>query len=619
MATFCDAIKHVVSIKKRSRFPLKRSRKSISRFQLIVVVLVAWILTPVFRVPSVNAAPPTRVLILPFDIYADKDLSFLVDGIANMLATRLTIPDRVMPFSREETAAAADVLPKPIARKDAVQTAKALSADYVLFGSLTVFGDSISTDIHFIETVPDKTLITFYETGKNNSDVIEHVNRFAERIRVEIFDETPLTAAVRKPSNEPEVVDTRRHPEALWASSRERRRESAQLPASPSPADTPSSPAEKPAPSAVAVSPLSTEPAKPVSPPPPMGALWKSREFDMRIIGIALDDLTGDGRLETVFITEKKLFIYRYHEGGFGKLGAVAGDRNDTFLTVDTADLNGNGQAEIFVTNLIRKRSTFQSFVLEWDGARFTIVDNRSRWLYRVIDGPHGSPLLIGQRFSADDRLMAGVHELKWNAGVYASAGRINLPRGLNVTQFTYGDVFNDGRPMIVSLTKNDHIRIMDLEGNVEWNGSEYYGGSYQYIEVPDEAAAVMMGGVEEKDRIYLSQRLFVGDVSRDGKNELVVVKNTDAGRRLFSKQRFYKSGTIECLRWDRVGFFPKWQARKISGYISDYRIGDLDADGVDELVFSVVEESGLIFGKTKSYIVAQTLPASSPSPSGDQ
>jgi len=152
---------------------------------------------------------------------------------------------------------------------------------------------------------------------------------------------------------------------------------------------------------------------------------------------------------------------------------------------------------------------------------------------------------------------------------------------------------------MIVAFTNNNHLRILHRNGEEEWTSSEEYGGSATYIEYPSEMDP------REMDRFYLPQRIHIVDIDNDGNAEVIVVKNIDASGSLFSRLRFFKSGHVECLTWDNLGLSLKWETRKISGYISDCAIADMNNDGQDELVFSVVSKSSSVFGKARSFIVS--------------
>ena len=51
---------------------------------------------------SSAAEAPKRIALLPFKINAEKDLSFLRDGIYDMLTSRLTVPGKVQVISRSD-------------------------------------------------------------------------------------------------------------------------------------------------------------------------------------------------------------------------------------------------------------------------------------------------------------------------------------------------------------------------------------------------------------------------------------------------------------------------------------------------------------------------------------
>jgi hypothetical protein len=157
---------------------------------------------------------------------------------------------------------------------------------------------------------------------------------------------------------------------------------------------------------------------------------------------------------------------------------------------------------------------------------------------------------------------------------------------------------------MILSFTKGERIRIHDRKGNEEWTSTEQYGGSPIHIEFPSESDP------KENDYIYLFQRIHVKDIDKDGKNEVMVVKNkvTTTGR-IFKRLRTFGSGRVECLAWEDFGLYTKWKTRDVPKYISDCVIADFDNDGKDELVFSVVAKTGIFSGKDRSFIAALNMP----------
>ncbi|MBW2593908.1 MAG: hypothetical protein JRE58_13080, partial [Deltaproteobacteria bacterium] len=143
--------------------------------QLIIIMLIA--VMPVFTGAS-QGTSPSRILILPFEVMAEKDLSFLQKGIGNMLSTRLFQEGKVLPLEPAVARRAYQEVSGPLDQATAVALGAKYHADYVLYGSLTVFGNSISTDARFVDVHQQKTMVTFSEFGKDQGDVIGHVNNF---------------------------------------------------------------------------------------------------------------------------------------------------------------------------------------------------------------------------------------------------------------------------------------------------------------------------------------------------------------------------------------------------------------------------------------------------------
>jgi len=325
---------------------------------------------------------------------------------------------------------------------------------------------------------------------------------------------------------------------------------------------------------------------------------------------MAIGDVDGDNRNETVFINHKTVFIYRHYDKRFEKIGEIKGSNNDGFLGVDVADINNNGKSEIFVTNLSSNTEMLNSFVLEWNGAKFIKIEDNARWYYRVLNIQNrGGSLLLGQKKGLNDIFSrSGVYELIWNNGQYEPVQRQNLAKHKTIYGFTYGDIYNDGREMIVAFAHSDHIRILNPDGHEEWRSKDLFGGSATYIASPYEVDVAEPPSERLKEHFYLPQRIHVADLDKDGKNEIIVVKNISAAGRLLTRVRIFKSGHIEALAMDGLGSTLKWKTREISGHISDYTIADIDNDGRDELVFSVVSKTGSVLGEAKSYLVSQEI-----------
>jgi len=241
---------------------------------------------------------------------------------------------------------------------------------------------------------------------------------------------------------------------------------------------------------------------------------------------------------------------------------------------------------------------------------KFKKIVQDANFYYRVLNIPGRGNILLGQKRgmlgTADGHeidpssslFLSGVVELKWNNKGYEPADRLELPERVNIYGFAYGDALNDGREMIAAFKTDGRLVISDKTGSEEFKSRERYGGSAAYLEFP----------VDEKKRMnryYLPQRIFITDFDQDGKNEIITVRTHDTSSSSFKRSRSFDSGQIECLTWNNVTLKQKWKTDEIPGYISDIAVGDMDNDGISEIVFPVITQSGSIIKKKRSHIIA--------------
>ncbi len=531
---------------------MKMKKQKITTALLVFVLISVGLCTRV-----VAEEPPSKILILPFTIHSDQKLSFLKDSVYDMLSTRLTIKGKSELLSRNAVDSALSDSTGVSDLNQAVSIGEKLNADYVVFGSLTVFGESISTDARLVDVKKKSSIVVFSKTGKKHGDVISHVSLFTDKIKEEVFDQKkPVSPKTAKP--EPGFE---KKPSAL-------------------PAATPA---------------FST---------------WKSRKFDVSIRGLALGDVDGDGSNETVFIDKSSVFVYRYMDRRFKKIGEARGEDSLRYLGVDVADINKNNKAEIFVTALSANSDRLASFVLEWDGSGFSKIDEDINMFLRVLKDPGKErPIIVGQEKAVFQGVFSknGVHEIEWaggsDGGSYESGKRLTLPKHVNIYGFTKGDALNEGKNMIVSFSRSENIKISDPNGSDIWISDNDYGGSNKYIDIqnPNEAKG-------DKLRIYMVPRIHVADIDHDGKNEVIAVSNEDFAGGVMARLRSYDKGRIDSLSWNNGNLEQEWTTGEISGYISDYVVEDIDGDGRLELVFSVVAKGDGFFGSKKSYIAARAI-----------
>jgi TolB-like protein len=522
-----------------------------------------------------SASGASRVLVLPFDIQSGTDLSFLQKGISQMLASRLTSDESIEVVNMDGLSAAN--LAKPIGDAAAMSFAAKLKADYVSYGTVTVSNESVRTDARLIRTADGAPQVVFSQTGINQGDALQQVKLYAAEILKALGSKAPVPV---QPLSQPQqqqtaADDSHRHPDSLWTG---------------------------------AVSTGSTPIRTMASDGKTEAEVWRSLKFQAEIKSLAIGDVLGDKQNELVVINDNSVSLYRYAAGKLELIDEVIGERDDYPIRVDVADINQNGRSEIFVTSLYHDKTRLKSFVLEWDGSKLVKIVQDANWYFRVMTVPGKKPVLLGQQRGMNELFSKGIYQMAWVNGAYAESSLADAPRGLSLYAFSSGNALNDGKEMTLALTSDLRLRVFDKTGDMEWTSSDRFTGGGGYMPYPADVNDTRSSEEIRNKRYYLPQRMIISDIDKDGKNEVILLSNKDFAKNLLPNLRIFKNGHVECLQWEGLAFGLKWRTTDVSGQISDMVVGDLNNDGVDEIVFSVVDIPGSALNSARSYLISWQL-----------
>ena len=159
-----------------------KTRTTILSF--IIITLLSLVL---IWLPASSAESLKKVAVLPFTMNSDRDLTFLQKGIMDMLNSRLAWKDKVKAMEYQTVKKKAAEFRGPIDKETALKIGKALKADYVVMGSLTVFGQGVSIDAKILDVAKGEELVTAFNQSKGMDDVIPTVNKFAQDINAKIM------------------------------------------------------------------------------------------------------------------------------------------------------------------------------------------------------------------------------------------------------------------------------------------------------------------------------------------------------------------------------------------------------------------------------------------------
>ena len=148
------------------------------------------------------AAEPTSNLtaILPFEVHAAKDLSYLRSGIRDMLASRLASGAGVRIVNKSKTDAA--LTEGKVAPRRFLELSNRLGADYLVVGSFTSLGGGASIDAKVFAR-QTRTTHDFFATAPKEDDVIMAINNLAWEIGEKIFGKARPSQAAAGPAPAP--------------------------------------------------------------------------------------------------------------------------------------------------------------------------------------------------------------------------------------------------------------------------------------------------------------------------------------------------------------------------------------------------------------------------------
>jgi hypothetical protein len=236
------------------------------------------------------------------------------------------------------------------------------------------------------------------------------------------------------------------------------------------------------------------------------------------------------------------------------------------------------------------------------DGQLIKILDEQPTY-YRVVPSIVGGEVLLGQRQrNLGNPFDNSIYQLNWENDQYVRGERILPAKRANLLGTNQGGILNNSELQTVAYNQSDHIQIYDGTGKKLWGARERMGGNLLYVVKPRSDP----GSIEERN--YLSMRLLVTDLNGDDQNEVLAARNHDASKGHLER-RIFTSAHIEAFSWDGIGLGTIWRTRKIGGIVSDINVGDIDNDGEDELLATVVSKTGqTILTDAKSAIIAYDL-----------
>ncbi|MBW6509185.1 MAG: VCBS repeat-containing protein [Desulfuromonadales bacterium] len=303
--------------------------------------------------------------------------------------------------------------------------------------------------------------------------------------------------------------------------------------------------------------------------------VWISPPLGENPVGLAVGDLTADGRSEIAIALENELRIMRMKDGQFSAVGVVSFPAGTRLLAIDAHDLNKDGRAELYITAVID--NDLRSQVVEYRNERFERVITMVNWFMRVVDLPGEGPVLLGQRLSrSDEPFLPPVFRIERTGDRLSRGADLDLPARINLFSMLPITAGN-GETLYASLSADDRLQLVNSSNDRLWRSSDYVGGSDISFYNRPESEATMRVPVAMQKRLV---RLASG--------EILTIQNQ--GSRLLQGLRTFSDGQLVAYEWDgsSLQLIERWRTPRQKGYIADFIVADIDDNSELELIVAM-------------------------------
>ena len=567
---------------------------------MIGVCLLAVLLMAV----SLVAKEKYTVTVLPFALHSAENIEYVRQGINDILISRISGADKIE-VTRKDVVS--DILKKTGGKEldmaDVQGIGRQLKSDYVVWGSITKIGKSISIDGKLIDITGGKSDVGIYSQSQSLDEVIPKINDFSQRIIQHITGGAESQPAQVSVSTAPAAA-----PPPVPGASRE-----AQIIAGMKSGKG----------KGTLTSMINAEFINSSDPLDRKKGFWMSQQFKTEFYGMDVGDVNKDGRNEVVIIDRHNVYIYLKTKDNLQLLKQIKGKSYHQYISVDVADINKDGTPEIIVTSLNNR--VLNSFVLQYQDGDYKMIASDIRYFLRVITPSSGEPMLLGQTYGIGgfNDGMGGkvfdtqIYEIIWRDGKYVAGDKQKIPVGLSVYGLTLDSLGAGTSEKIIALDELDYLCIITpttkplsrifsfgfSPDELIWRSDSQYGGSNNFIDNVDKQKQQSSDATQDESA-FANLRILMFDTNNDGKKEMIIVKNLSSVGRIFKKLKLFSSSEIYNLEWDGLGMAENWRTKKINGYVADYCFKDVDNDGKPEIVLALVQSVGATISERSVLVV---------------
>jgi len=300
-------------------------------------------------------------------------------------------------------------------------------------------------------------------------------------------------------------------------------------------------------------------------------------EFDRPMQALAVGDLDGDGTQELLLAGTDRLVLYRIDGRRLSLVGERALNTKDTIVTLEAADLTGDGRAEV-ILNLANKTG-FQGLVLQWTDRQLVPLWEVPDIVLRALLLDGKTAHLFSQQAPKKGRASGPIRQHTWDGRAFRPGQELEAPPGLPLLGSSVAGLGDGEERRFLTLTENGRLEVRSLAGELV--------GTY----TDSGRLAASTKGV--------SRRILVENGRGGERSEVIVGLEEITGNRMLRWLTGTKASSLAALKWNGTGFEQVWRTPLAEGGLADYAIVDLEKGGGRYVLLLVVREGRLGFGGT--------------------
>ncbi len=511
-------------------------------------------------------AKSVRVAVTPLSVYAAQELGYLINGIRDMLVSRLASAE-IQLIDPSEIEVALSGTKAPLTASTAAEAARKLEADYVIFGSITKLGDRFSLNWQILKA-DEPTKPTGLARTATEDQLIATVDEMAGLAR-RVITGQPLPVLVARPA--PASTPT---PKV-----EEKKKRSLFFKPGAGPQE------------AAATSAL-------FRPQAVAHSVFDVMTISPKPVALAVADVDGDRSEDILIIGKKDLAILSLNSGKPVPLARFPSPLPGRLLMVSGGDVDGDGRAEIALTSIYGRLPRCAVFKLE--GTKLVKLAELERHHLRIIPSPEG-PILIGQQATLSDFFLGAFSRFVLSGGRLVPRGAVPGERYIGFSSLARADLDGDGTVESIGLGYTEKLTVVNVADYPVFVSESVFGGSNNVIMGRD----LEEGQAEDRPDIRLNAPVLVSDIDGDGKVEVLVLHNEDLARRITMHISYYRKGSVYAFNWMGSALANTWRTPQIEDYCAGIGLAKVkDKDPILVMAATEPEAFDLPFQSDSGYLL---------------